>query len=107
MIYVDALFVKELADSRGQQLGALFGHKWCHLWCDVGDEERLHALAERMGIFRWAYVEAKDCPHYLLTPVKREQALRFGVRHRSFIEWIGERRREIEKQTPSLFPDLS
>jgi hypothetical protein len=50
----------------------------CHLTSD--DLHDLHAFARKLGLKRqWFQWKPKGCPHYDLTPSKREQALTLGA----------------------------
>lgn len=83
MIYVDGLLAHPPpADAQTRRAGAPHGHRWCHLFCNPGDERELHALAQRIGLKR-AWFQApkrpRDLPHYDLTPPRRAAALDAGA----------------------------
>jgi hypothetical protein len=106
MIRVDELFVMEARERQAFITGARHGHKWCHLWCDEGDEDALHAMAGRLGLKRSWFQNKPGFPHYDLVPPRREHALRLGAVNTSLREWLSARRARSEAQTPSLFPEL-
>lgn len=56
-----------------------FGRKWCHLLADDIDE--LHRFARELGLHRSSYQGPPKTtkPHYDLTAVERERALRYGA----------------------------
>lgn len=56
-----------------------FGRKWCHLLADDIDE--LHRFARELGLHRSSYQGPPKTtkPHYDLTAVERERALRIGA----------------------------
>lgn len=67
------------------------GNRWCHLWADYGDEERLHQVANVIGLKReWFQHEGRWFPHYDLVPNKRIQAIRAGAHPRDLKDWISE-----------------
>lgn len=55
------------------------GRKWCHLLADDLDE--LHRFARELGLHRLSYQGPPKTtkPHYDLTAVERERALRYGA----------------------------
>lgn len=55
------------------------GRKWCHLLADDIDE--LHRFARQLGLHRSSYQGPPRTgkPHYDLTAVERERALRYGA----------------------------
>lgn len=55
------------------------GRKWCHLLADDIDE--LHRFARELGLHRSSYQGPPKTgkPHYDLTAVERERALRYGA----------------------------
>jgi hypothetical protein len=55
------------------------GRKWCHLLADDIDE--LHRFAREVGLHRSSYQGPPKTtkPHYDLTAVERERALRYGA----------------------------
>ena len=63
------------------------GRKWCHLLADDIDE--LHRFARELGLHRSSYQGPPKTgkPHYDLTAVERQRALRYGAIgcHRSTI----------------------
>ncbi|WP_137043491.1 DUF4031 domain-containing protein [Pseudolabrys sp. FHR47] len=56
-----------------------WGRKWCHLLADDIDE--LHRFARELGLHRSSYQGPPKTtkPHYDLTAVERERALRYGA----------------------------
>ena len=52
-IFVDALVAHPLpGDGQTRRVGAPYGHRWCHLFCEPDGEDELHALAARIGLKR-------------------------------------------------------
>lgn len=86
-VYVDALFVMRGRDSQAARLGALNGHRWCHLMAD--DLETLHAFAARIGMKR----EWFQGDHYDLTPSRRAAAVKAGAVEVDAIVLVNLRRR--------------
>lgn len=64
------------------------GTKWSHMWCAVGDEEKLHAVAKSLGLKRSYFQDRMDFPHYDLTEGKYWQAYALGVPVCSLREWV-------------------
>ncbi|MCW5693203.1 MAG: DUF4031 domain-containing protein [Pseudolabrys sp.] len=56
-----------------------WNRKWCHLLADDLDE--LHRFARELGLHRSSYQGPPKTtkPHYDLTAVERERALRYGA----------------------------
>ena len=50
----------------------------CHLTVD-GPLDELHVFAERIGLRREWFQNTRGCPHYDLTPSRREAALAAGA----------------------------
>lgn len=81
-IYVDSLFDSQETDWRRGE--------WCHMWCD-GNEQELHALAQRIGLQRdWFQDMNPRFHHYDLRPSKRKLALENGAFYKPLREWIKE-----------------
>ncbi|WP_075997132.1 DUF4031 domain-containing protein [Salaquimonas pukyongi] len=55
------------------------GRKWCHLMAD--GEAELHRFAHRLGIHRLSYQGPPKtaAPHYDITGLERDRALRMGA----------------------------
>lgn len=55
------------------------GRRWCHLLAD--DEAELHRFAARLGIHRLSYQgpPKTTAPHYDLTGLERDRAIRMGA----------------------------
>ena len=55
------------------------GRKWCHLLADDIDE--LHRFAARIGVHRLLYQgpPKTSAPHYDITGIERDRALRLGA----------------------------
>ena len=55
------------------------GRRWCHLMAD--DEAELHRFAHRLGINRLSYQGPPKtvAPHYDITGLERDRALRMGA----------------------------
>ena len=84
MIYVDNIVTIPQAVARFHRSG----NRWCHMWCDKGDEKQLHKVAHAIGLKTSWFDNDSFHPHYDLTPPKRELALRQNsVRSMSYREW--------------------
>lgn len=70
--------------------------KWCHLWTDDTDLEKLHALARRIGMKKKWFQLRPGFYHYDLTPGKRAQALKTGAVFKPLKEWILEHMEKAE-----------
>lgn len=88
-IYVDNVQFAPLVRERA----ARHGHRWCHLWCDPGDEIALHRLAEGLGLRLDWYQHHRVQDHYDLTPLKRDEALRLGAQPMNLRTWLARRAR--------------
>lgn len=55
------------------------GRRWCHLLAD--DEAELHRFAARLGIHQHSYQgpPKTSAPHYDLTGLERDRAVRMGA----------------------------
>jgi hypothetical protein len=55
------------------------GRKWCHLLAD--DEAELHRFAHRLGLLRMSYQGPPKtaAPHYDITGIERDRAIRLGA----------------------------
>jgi len=55
------------------------GRRWCHLMAD--DEDELHRFAARLGVHRLSYQGPPKtrAPHYDITGMERDRALRLGA----------------------------
>lgn len=98
-IYVDAIvdYPPDMVRGRAKRCGT----RWCHLWCDEGEEESLHKFAASIGMRReWFQHEGKRYPHYDLVPVRRALALAAGAEELSFRVWLI-RRKRVEKGAAS------
>lgn len=95
MVYVDEIFQWpiERTSSKARAVARRHNGKWCHLWCDEGDEELLHKIAMQIGLKREWFQDKPGFPHYDLVPTKRAAALRAGAKPRTLREWLMERRR--------------
>ncbi len=106
MIYVDPLFVHQSKDNRANFVGTRTGHKWCHMWCEVGNEEKLHEIAEKIGMKKKWFQDKKGFPHYDLVPSKRVMAIKLGAIEHSLYDWIRNGRKPIEIKKEESFFDL-
>lgn len=97
-VFVDPLFFCRSRNGGADRAAVRFGHRWCHMWCDPGDEEILHTLAHRIGMRREWFQDRDGFPHYDLLPDLREKALKHGAVERSLFEWV--RRRRIRQAVP-------
>jgi hypothetical protein len=88
MIYVDELFECKSRDQEAARVGRRHGHRWCHLWCDSGEEEKLHAFARRIGMRRAWFQNKRDFPHYDLVPSRRAAAVAAGAIECRLIDWL-------------------
>jgi hypothetical protein len=55
------------------------GKQSCHLMIEDGDVEELHAFAAKIGMRRSWFHDSRGAPHYDLTPIRRDAALRAGA----------------------------
>jgi hypothetical protein len=55
------------------------GRKWCHLMAD--SEAELHRFAFRLGVHQLSYhgPPKTSAPHYDITGLERDRAIRFGA----------------------------
>ncbi len=102
MIYVDGLINWPGPPAAGAERYFGNGKPSCHLWCDRGEEEELHELAESIGLRRAWYQKARrlvetatplECSHcglshYDLTPGKRALALKAGATETDLAKWL-------------------
>lgn len=87
-IYVDEIFYWP---GQVAKMAQRHGKKWCHLWCDKGEEESLHKFAQKIGLkHRW-FQRNRVIDHYDLTPGKRELAIQAGAIPKSIAKWLTER----------------
>jgi hypothetical protein len=91
-IYVDEPFVMESRDPQAFAVGVKHGHRWSHLWCDIGEEEQLPAIAAAVGMRRAWFQDRPGFPHYDLVPPRRKQAIKAGAIERELADWIRERK---------------
>jgi hypothetical protein len=93
MIYVDTprFFPSDsqIAKNEWQR----YGNQWSHLWCDEGDEEKLHKLASEIGLRREWFQDKPHFPHYDLVPSKQKLAIEHGAKEKSLRTWIMEDRK--------------
>ena len=73
MIYVDSLVCWPQAPAPGAERYFGNGKPSCHLWCDPGEDDVLHELAQSIGLRRsWFQIENQTgLNHYDLTHGKR------------------------------------
>lgn len=64
------------------------GCRMCHMWCDDGEEEVLHALAAQIGLLRAWFQEHRFLRHYDLTPSKQALAIAAGALEMNLVEWL-------------------
>lgn len=98
-VYVDEIFeANPLAFAETNPMArqaARHGTKWCHLWCHPdtpAEREKLHAIAEAIGLRRSYFQDRDGFPHYDLVPGKRRMALQSGAVFKDLREWIAEKR---------------
>lgn len=92
MIMVDQLAKTVSADEHARFVGSRHDHQWCHMWCESGDEEALHALAASIGMKRQWFQRKPGFPHYDLVPTKRDRAIEAGAVETDLKEWLKARR---------------
>lgn len=85
-VYVDAPVQHPLfrMDAHTRRWGAM----WSHMWCDPGEEEHLHAIAQKAGLRREYFQDNPRHPHYDLIPRKRTLALYHGAVPMEYREWL-------------------
>lgn len=96
MIYVDKLFTMESANKQAFFVGTRTGHQWCHMFCDAGEEDKLHAMAHSLGLKRAWFQSHSKTPHYDLVPSKRRMAINFGAVEIDAREWFRKKRAAAE-----------
>lgn len=95
-VYVDQL--RTYPDEAIKPAARKYGNRWCHLWTDPGNEDELHAMADRIGIMRkYCQRDNPDFTHYDLIPSKRARALEHGAVERDLKDWLVEQKRLKEK----------
>jgi hypothetical protein len=72
MVYVDGL-MNFSTESSPRCFHA--GH--CHMYADTLEE--LHAMADKIGLWRSWFQDSPSLQHYDLTPSKRQMAIRAGA----------------------------
>lgn len=104
-IYVDEIteysneFIDIVAkDAQTRRVSARTNNRWCHMWCDSGEEEKLHAIAAHIGMKRAWFQNKPDFPHYDLVPSKRQKALDAGARPMSLRQWLRNRFEQRRKK---------
>lgn len=77
---VDELINWGVSERASAQTKRVFGGRAsCHLSIEGDDLEPLHAFAKRIGLKREWFQEHRLMPHYDLTPLRREAALKAGA----------------------------
>ncbi len=81
MIYVDDIFTWPIENTApaARLVASRSRGRWCHMWCDPGDEEKLHEIATKIGLRRAWFQNKPGFPHYDLVPSKRAAAIREGA----------------------------
>ncbi|HSI87332.1 MAG TPA: DUF4031 domain-containing protein [Candidatus Methylacidiphilales bacterium] len=99
-IYVDALMARERTP------------RWrfdtsCHMFCEPGELDQLHAFAQALGIPRRAFQPREGLPHYDLYRELRMQALEMGAlpAERRFVVDTIRRWRAVEAGPNVTFPN--
>lgn len=87
-VYVDFLFGMVSRVPWAREAGEMHGHRWCHLWCDPGNEAALHLLAGRIGMSRKWFQNRDGFPHYDLLPTQRVAAVAAGAVETRLKEWV-------------------
>jgi hypothetical protein len=85
-VYVDA--VTEYDPACIQPQARKHGQRWSHMWCDEGDDEGLHRIAQSIGLKREWYQAHGSLWHYDCTPSKRALAIRAGAKEMNVREWM-------------------
>lgn len=103
-VYVDECFfwpIENTPSGQARQVARRHGGRWCHLWCDAGDEVALHQLAQSIGLRREWFQNRPTFPHYDLVPTERKLAIKAGAIEASLADWLVRRRAAAEavKQT--------
>lgn len=78
------------------------GNDWCHLWCEAGHEQNLHAVAAALKLRRDWFQDKPGFPHYDLTRGKHFQARRLGVPVVDLKSWLLQRRNGKGQMAESL-----
>jgi hypothetical protein len=88
VVRVDALFVAVSKFPHVRAVGEQHGHRWCHMWCDPGDEQELHRIALEIGLLPGWFQRHSRLDHYDLTPPRRALAVQAGAVETSLKEWL-------------------
>lgn len=75
MICVDSLQMIQLKSKSVSR----FGNRWCHLFSTDGNIEKLHQMAQKIGLKKSYFQNHAFLPHYDLIPSKRELAFKNGA----------------------------
>lgn len=87
-VYVDACkdYAAYKMDAETRRHGVL----WCHMWCDPGDEDTLHAIAQQIGLkHEWCHGSRA---HYNMIPRKRQMAINAGAIEMEYSTWLRRQR---------------
>ena len=88
-VYVDNS--TEYPTSRMDGHTRRWGSLWSHMWCDPGEEARLHEIAQLIGLRRSYFQDNPRHPHYDVIPSKRALAINAGAMPMEFREWLKQR----------------
>jgi hypothetical protein len=104
LIYVDDTFKWPIEDTNpsARPVAAKHGGRWCHLWCDPGEEDALHLLASKIGIRRQWFQRRETLSHYDLVPSKRVLAIAYGAVPASLAEWMRKYRTPAAAAEPAI-----
>jgi hypothetical protein len=73
-----AVYVDELIEWGWKNRGRAMGPS-CHMFTDPGNEEALHAVAEKIGLKREWFQNHRTLPHYDLVASRRAAAVARGL----------------------------
>ena len=102
VVMVDKLFTLPSLDPEAFRVGSKRGHQWCHMWVNPGDEETLHAIANKIGMRQSWFQNKQGFPHYDLTPSRRARALRAGAVETDLRDWLYSRRTHLQSRYETI-----
>ncbi len=88
-----SVYVDEIAEYHSSVVATKARHngtRWSHMWCDAGEEEQLHRIAQEIGLKREWFDAAASVCHYDVTPPKRALAISRGAIAKPMRQWLRE-----------------
>lgn len=87
-VFVDDLFMFVSNQPQARRVGERHGHRWCHLFCEPGNEFQLHFIAYAVGMRPQWFQDKQGFPHYDLVPPRRIAAVKLGVTEVTLLEYL-------------------